>query len=417
MGSTNEQFSKIRKVMDKMRIEKYAINNLQLAVLDEYTKMLYLKVLCTVIQYKNNPSEMQILYLERIIKGMDVDQTLEELMRKGLELSEIDIEEFVSIMSKNEIRYYFVLEAILLFQMGNTEQDDYEYIAELIDICNITKSEAKCITYIAKSVLEQDADYFENAKEFMPENMEYMSWMPYIENYYTGAIKDTKNEKYYIAPDISLKNEINLPANFNEKKVSFRNLVINVKQEMNFRGCEKINFQNCEFIGKKYALKMESVGSVVFNSCKFTGFQNRVGTISGSNEIIIQNCKFNQCGYLCEVGDKTGGVFSIDVDNYLHRNNPFKINIVILEKNQLHNCYIKVKRRVHNYGVTGVFVGSPYGSAEIKKMIIKDNIFSGCECINNGNYREAMIGRFKVDKVVNKNNHATGKLIRILENE
>ena len=56
--------------MAELKNEKYAFVNLDLASLDEYGKTLYLKVLCSVIQYQNEPTEAQILFLKRIIKGI-----------------------------------------------------------------------------------------------------------------------------------------------------------------------------------------------------------------------------------------------------------------------------------------------------------------------------------------------------------
>lgn len=417
MENTNENFSKIRKVMDEMRIEKYEINNPQLAAMDEYTKTLYLKILCTVVQYDNNSSEMQIEYLKRIVEGMKVDETIEEVMKKGLGISETDIQEFVNIMRENEIRYYFALEAILLIQMGNAGKNNYEYIAELIDLCNITKNELKCLTFVVKSVLEQNSDYFENAKEIMPDSMEQVSWMPYMENYYAGAIMDNKIEKYYTAPDVSILEGVDLPIIFNEEKVTFHNNIINLREMMYFKGCREIVFQNCKFIGEKAKLKINNAGSVRFENCSFSQFKNRVVEISNTNEMIVRNCKFNECGYLSEKADERGGILLISTD--IGWKNTFEMSSVILENNQLHNCYIKAERERYNYGVTGVFIGIQYDNVRIKNMVVENNIFSGCECINNGNYSEAMIGILgrKIDDMVNQNNYATGKLVRIIEGE
>ncbi len=51
--------------MNEMKAELYAIKNPDLVILDEYNKDLYLKLLATVVQYDNNPSDMQILYLKK----------------------------------------------------------------------------------------------------------------------------------------------------------------------------------------------------------------------------------------------------------------------------------------------------------------------------------------------------------------
>ena len=69
MTEINKKVDGLRTLMKDMKAEMYAITNPDLVELDEYTKNLYLKLLCTVVQYENEPSEMQVLYLKRIIKA------------------------------------------------------------------------------------------------------------------------------------------------------------------------------------------------------------------------------------------------------------------------------------------------------------------------------------------------------------
>ena len=118
-----EQFHKkidgIRKMLEEMKGHKYAIANPDLVSLDEYVKSLYIQVLCTVVQYENEPVDMQILYLKRIVNGIGVEDPVEEYMRKALEISETDIQEFLSHMKEGKARYYFALDAILLVSMAD----------------------------------------------------------------------------------------------------------------------------------------------------------------------------------------------------------------------------------------------------------------------------------------------------------
>ena len=69
MDEFNRRISGIRRAMEEMKTEMYAISNPVTAALDEYIKSLYIKMLCTVVQYENDPSEMQLLYLRRLHKG------------------------------------------------------------------------------------------------------------------------------------------------------------------------------------------------------------------------------------------------------------------------------------------------------------------------------------------------------------
>ena len=52
----------------------------------------------------------------------------------------------------------------------------------------------------------------------------------------------------------------------------------------------------------------------------------------------------------------------------------------------------------------------------INEMIVKGNRFTGCQCIGNGNYTTALIGRFSANSIVEEDNIATGELTRLFEN-
>ena len=71
-------------------------------MLDEYVRNLYIKMLCTVVQYDNIPEESQQCYLERIVRGFGADGTLEEYMRQALELSETDVREFFFLYERQQ---------------------------------------------------------------------------------------------------------------------------------------------------------------------------------------------------------------------------------------------------------------------------------------------------------------------------
>ena len=94
-----------------MKANLYAIENPDLVVLDEFNKNLYIKLLCTVVEYENNPSDMQVLYLKRIIKGIGLQEPIENYMRKAMEVSDDDIKEFIDLQRK------VVLNSILLWKV------------------------------------------------------------------------------------------------------------------------------------------------------------------------------------------------------------------------------------------------------------------------------------------------------------
>lgn len=117
MSKSNKNIEEIRKMLKDLKSKKYEIVNPDLVELDEYIKSLYIKVLCTVVQYENDPTDMQILFLKRIINGIGVEDSVEEYMRKALEISEQDIQEFLSIVGDSKIKYYFATDGLILLSI------------------------------------------------------------------------------------------------------------------------------------------------------------------------------------------------------------------------------------------------------------------------------------------------------------
>lgn len=160
MDDFNKKISGIRSSMNEMKAELYAIKNPDLVILDEYNKDLYLKLLATVVQYDNNPSDMQILYLKRIVKGIETEKSIEDYMKKALELSVDDVINFIEFAKTNNVKFYFALESILLVNMGDSNEQNMEFVAELMELCGVTKADLEYLSLVAKSILQQDSMYY-----------------------------------------------------------------------------------------------------------------------------------------------------------------------------------------------------------------------------------------------------------------
>ena len=415
----NKNIAGIRNAMTEMKAEMYAIKNPELAELDEYRKTLYLKVLCTVLQYENTPSDMQILYLKRLLKGLGADEPVEEYMRKALDISDVDIREFVGYMKDSRIKYYFALEGILLISMGDYSADTYEYLAELIELTGISKDELRGVSLVAKSVLQQDSAYYDQAKELLTDDLQQVNFAPYIKNYYAGAILDTQHEKYYSAPKGETL-QLTLSGVHKAEKITYDNLVLYVDAGCNFDGCECVTISNCKLMpANNGSIRFESIGKLQIENCEFLDFENRVAFFARVNSIQINGCRFENCGFTC-TGDRRGGVFGTACLNNAVK---FEFN-----GNKVRKCYIKAKERQPFYGVSGVLIclsgsyneGLLFDFLDKSKKVevaICDNQFIDCQCINNGRYTEAIISGIssEMDGVKIQNNQCIGSLTRLLE--
>lgn len=396
----------IKQMLDALKSEKYALCNSELVMLDEYIKNLYVKLLCTVVQYNDDPEEGQMAYLKRVISGIEIDDSLEVCMRKALEISETDVQEFLSIVEKEKYKYYFILDGIVLLTLGKRNEESYEYFAELIELLGINKMDLNYICAVAKAVLEQSSLQFDNAAEWLNERVENLDFTPYIRNFYAGTIINSESEKHYFASDKEISRNITYLTNYSERRVVFENVIIEVNDDWKFNGCEEIIFSNCTLLGTNKSLRFDRVGSVKFSNCKVENFSNGVAFLDSINKLEVSFSRFINCGRTGS-GDFRGGMFVIDGDNQSEE--------VIIESSEFHNCYIAADTYRYNYGVTGVVL--VFESQCSKKIKIVNNKFTGCECKNNEYYTAAYISHpwREYEDIEESGNTYTGDLQRLFE--
>lgn len=400
----NKKIQEIRNLMDEMKEEIYSIINEELVNLDEYIKTLYLKVLCTVVQYENEPSEMQLLYLKRIISGMKAEKTMEEYMYMALEISADDIQEFFLIMKDNKIKYYFALDGILLLAMKKSSELSRKYLVELIELCHISKKDLEFLSLVAKSILYQESSYYNEAKVLINNNqLKELNFKPYMENYYVGAIIDTPNKKFFYAPKGTSGYEISYPVAYCEEEVCFENVDIEISEDWNFNGCGNITFKNCKIksLGGHFVFK--SVETLRFEECEFSGFSKRVAYIESVNEFASIDCKYFECGYQQAYEDENGGVFFISKRGTM--------NLILLKGNTLTNCYIRAKK-VHYY-VNGIFIGLDV--YKLNEFIVVENIFNSCDLFGISLGNVLIEGEYRDAKIRNENNICRDDNVRIFK--
>ena len=294
MGKTGN-VDDIRKWMKELQSERYAIENAALQDL-EYVKHLYQTVLCTVVQYHNEQTEGQMLLLKRIISGMGVEENVTEYMRKALEINETQMQEFRSMIGDGDTKYYFAIDALLLAALGSGEKDTYEYLAELLELLDISKRDLECLCTVAKAIVMQDSAVYDEAKELMSEDIEELDFSAYVRSFYTGIIVDSEKLVYYHAVDKNNSDVIELEDSFTAEIVVFSNLNINCASDIWFQGCTRVCFSNCTITGaSEGSFVFEGCESVEIRSCKFRDFNKPALQEMCVGGLLIDGCLFSNC--------------------------------------------------------------------------------------------------------------------------
>ena len=261
MSEINDKILKMRLKIKDMKAQVYPIVNPELLGLDEYIKSLYIKLLCTIILYENDPLEMQVLYLKRIMQGMDIEDPIEEYMKKALELSEVDIEDFILFMKKDIVKCYFAVDGIILLVMGNHDYRNIEYLAELLEVCGLDKNDLNSLSLIAISILQQKSDCYEKAQKCIGHNVMGTDFSPYIKSFFdSGIVSD--NEKYIYYRNMTNKG-LNPKRIYESNKIIFENMEICLEDSLSFNKCEELNFVNCKFVKNV----KEDISCIIVNVC------------------------------------------------------------------------------------------------------------------------------------------------------
>ena len=141
MAEFDNRINKLREYMAEQKPEQYPLENNMLAQKDEYTKSLYLRMLCALIRYAGEPDEMQMLYIRRLIAGIDAEQEYPDYMKMALDLSTDDVDEFVSAFEDDELSYFFALDGMILLAVANGAEKQYDLLAELVELIDIDREE------------------------------------------------------------------------------------------------------------------------------------------------------------------------------------------------------------------------------------------------------------------------------------
>lgn len=389
MSTFEERIDKVREYFKEHKAERYPFENTALSEKDEYIKSLYFRMLCTLIRYTGEASEMQVLYVKRLIAGCNGESEFQDYMKMALDLDISDVEEFISVFREDGIRYYFCIDGAILLSAAETEEKKYELLAELIETLGITHGELKYLAAVAQSVVLQSSEKFDEAKTFAPDTLCPLSMYHYVQGFYAGAIVDTPNEIHIFSCD---RSEVDLSAYgvLKNKKVIIENISCSFKGDVILEGCAEVLIRNCKFMGSQYNFKFNTIGNVIIENCDVRDFTNRFAYFSNTDNFTVLNSRFFNCGCTGS-GNIYGGV--------LYNSGNCSKNI-ILENNELLNCYV-ARTAYHCYSyATGIFLNIQGGLENIKVL---RNHFSGCECRNNGNKVWAYITGYAESEVEEDN--------------
>lgn len=400
MSDYEKNIDKIREYFEEHKAERYSFENPLLNEKDEYVKSLYFRMLCTLVRYTGEPGEMQVLYMRRLIAGSHTENEFEDYMKMALDLDKEDIDEFISVFKEDDMKYYFVIDGVILLFVMESQDKNYELLAELIELLGITQSELVYLTAVAKAVISQSMEFFNEAQESVTETTKNLSLYHYVANFYAGVLLNTPNVLHIYSCN---KSNVDLAqySVVRTKKVIIENISSCMKLNCVFDGCEEVIIRNCKLIGSKSLLTFNRVGKVIIEECEISDFTNRFACFADTNHLILSGNSFRNCGCISN-SDIKGGILQCN-----------KIESIVFENNEFYNCYVARNEYSYNYWATGILLHIEDSAETID---VQKNRFIGCECRNNSSrFTEAYITGYIYTKN-EKDNICTGPVKTIFEN-
>lgn len=401
MYDYEKNIDKIRKYFEEHKAERYPFENALLSEKNEYVKSLYFRMLCTLTRYTREPSEMQVLYIRRLIAGSHAENKFEDYMRMALDLDTEDIDEFVSVFEEDDLKYYFCVDGAIVLSVRKADDKNYELFAELIELLGITRNELTYLVAVSKAILCLSSEQFDDAKGISPESTKELSFYHYLAGFYEGTIVDTPELRHIYS---CRKMEVNLSnyTAYKAKRVILENITVSLQQNIVFDGCSEVIIRNCSFNGNARFFEFRRVGRVVIEGCDISDFNNRFAIFTDTNSLCLIKNRFINCGCISS-RDIQGGVLLSDGN---------RMDSVVVENNKLLNCYVARTEYKSNYWATGVLLHLSNG---VNKISVTGNHFSGCECRKNGDYTEAYITG-SVSTKNESNNVCDGSVRKIFQN-
>lgn len=96
MSTFEQQIDAVRAYFKEHKAERYPFENPYLREKEEYIQSLYYRMLCALVRYPDEPDDMQVLYIRRLMAGAQAEHTFQDYMKMALDLDTDDINEFIS---------------------------------------------------------------------------------------------------------------------------------------------------------------------------------------------------------------------------------------------------------------------------------------------------------------------------------
>ena len=293
----NKKVEIVRSFFKKEQPKNHPIKDHPLEKCEEYTKNLYVDMLCVFAMYDNDDTENQFNFIQRIMSGIEDTLSINDHIKRAMEVNVDKVGEFIKQIQSNDIKDIFFIDALIIScANGSPTKKQTEFLAEFADMLGLTKDDIQFLCEFVIGIFEQNLD---KLTEFVNNHKEMEHYVKKSLCYIQSLI-DSRNfstdSKIYCYSLIKSKIEMfNKSYQFkNNNSVTLENIVID--NNLVFNSVETVNLKSCVFENiKKVALDFSGVRKVNIENCIFKNLEKVLYFKNDGINIKISNSSFKDC--------------------------------------------------------------------------------------------------------------------------
>lgn len=314
--------------LEKQKTFTYAITEHPVGRCDVNIKRIYIQLLKVVLKDSNAKSEAQCHFLERLTKGIGLENESELVLEIEEDKNFVEAlgEMFFKYFKGSKLRYNFILDALLILMQASQQQKEFMHL--ICEALGLRQGEVNFLIQLAECILEEDSISYMQLVERVPKDIQMQNFMGYVKPFLVGRLIDDEDlvvyygnagKQLYEKPsfnEVFKSEEMSLERwVFKQAVIIFDSWEIDLShKKWQFRNNQKVIFKNCEIIGDNAPISFDGVSEIIIEDCCFTYFNNRVFLINDCLNLAIQGSLFKECVYLYDVYQNSNGCIYFAAD-------------------------------------------------------------------------------------------------------
>jgi len=384
----NKKVEIVRSFFKKEQPKNHPIKDHPLEKCEEYTKNLYVDMLCVFAMYDNDDTENQFNFIQRIMSGIEDTLSINDHIKRAMEVNVDKVGEFIKQIQDNDIKGIFFTDALIIScANGSPTKKQTEFLAEFADTIGFEKKTISFLSKMVVSILEGNSDKLNECANECEDIGKYVeSAMCYLKTNLEKILLSCDGTVYW---HLKSQDKIEqLADNYQFKNldsVVLESIVID--KNISFSAVKTVRIENCIFEENRNGpvLAFSGVETVIIDKCIFRNLAKVLNFITKPSVANITNSLFENCSALS--GDKEAVIITSTGADIKFENTVFKNiynsysdrsydHVVISYGNniEISNCEFYDCTWYYTWrGENGMFYPQPKG---------KDNKYIGCRYLS-----------------------------------